>query len=141
MRTQIATLIMATSLVQLANGFFGTFMSLRVGIEDFEATVAGIVLSGYFAGFTAGAVHSERIIGRIGHIRAYAAFAGMVVAATTAMALRADAVVWLILRAVIGFDCAGLFVTTECWLNAKAKPSQRGRVFSLYMVGTFIALA
>ncbi|HEX7200620.1 MAG TPA: MFS transporter, partial [Dongiaceae bacterium] len=37
--------------------------------------------------------------------------------------------------------CAGIFVTTESWLSAKAPPAERGRVFSIYMVGTFIALA
>src|SRR5262249_16248056 len=48
---------------------------------------------------------------------------------------------WVILRAIIGFGCAGIFVTTESWLNAKAQPAERGRVFSIYMVGTFVALA
>ena len=47
----------------------------------------------------------------------------------------------LVLRAIIGFGCAGIFVTTESWLNAKAQPAERGRVFSIYMVGTFLALA
>ena len=56
MRAAIGTLIVATSIVQLANGFFGTFFSLRVAVEGFEATVAGLVLSSYFAGFTLGAV-------------------------------------------------------------------------------------
>ena len=87
MHAQIGTLIIATSGVQLANGFFGTFISLRVALEDFDATVAGLVLSSYFAGFTFGAVRCGRIIERIGHIRAYAAFAGVVVAATVAMPL------------------------------------------------------
>ena len=137
---QIGTLILATSLVQLANGFFGTFFSLRVTIEDFDATVAGLVLSAYFAGFTAGAFFCGRIIERFGHIRAYAAFAGVVVAATAAMSLLVTPLLWLVLRAVIGFGCAGLFVATESWLNAKAPPSERGRVFSIYMVGTFVAL-
>ena len=50
MWAQIGTLIMATSLIQLANGFFGTFISLRVAIEDFGATMSGLVLSSYFAG-------------------------------------------------------------------------------------------
>ena len=49
--------------------------------------MAGLVLSSYFAGFTLGAVRSDRIIARIGHIRAYAAFAGLVVAATVVMPL------------------------------------------------------
>ena len=42
MRAQVGTLIIATSCVQLANGFFGTFISLRVGLEGFEATMAGL---------------------------------------------------------------------------------------------------
>ena len=75
MRAQIETLILATSGVQLANGFFNTLISLRVVIEDFEATMAGLVPSSYFAGFTLAAVGCERIIERVGHIRAYAAFA------------------------------------------------------------------
>jgi MFS family permease len=138
---RIGTLIVATSVIQLANGFFGTFISLRVGIADFGAIMAGLVLSGYFAGFTLGALRCGRIIERIGHIRAYAAFAGLVVAATAAMPLLVDALPWLVLRAVVGFGCSGLFVTTESWLSAKARPSERGRVFSVYMVGTFLALA
>jgi MFS family permease len=132
MWAQIGTLIMATSLIQLANGFFGTFISLRVAIEDFGPTMSGIVLSSYFAGFTLGALRGERIIERVGHIRAYAAFAGLVVAATALMPLRVGPLPWLILRAAVGFGCAGLFVATESWLNAKAEPAQRGRVFSGY---------
>ncbi|MGA9014203.1 MAG: MFS transporter [Acetobacteraceae bacterium] len=141
MRTQIGMLVVATSAIQLANGFFGTFISLRVAIENFDATMAGLVLSSYFAGFTLGALRCGRIIERIGHIRAYAAFCGLVVAATAAMPLWAGPLAWLILRAVIGFGCSGIFVTTESWLNAKAQSSQRGLIFSVYMVGTFVALA
>jgi MFS family permease len=141
MRAQIGTLIIATSGVQLANGFFGTFFSLRVAREAFDATMAGLVLSSYFAGFTIGAMRSGHIIERIGHIRMYAACAGLVVAAAAAMPLLVGPLLWLVLRAVMGFGCAGLFITTESWLNAKAKPSERGRVFSFYMLGTFTALA
>jgi hypothetical protein len=35
---QIGTLIIATSGVQLANGFFNTLISFRVAVENFEAT-------------------------------------------------------------------------------------------------------
>jgi hypothetical protein len=87
MRTEIGTLIIATGIVQLGNGFFGTFFSLRVAGQDFAPAVAGPVLSSYFAGFTLSAMRSGPIIERIGHIRAYAAFGGMVAAATSAMPL------------------------------------------------------
>ena len=139
LRTQIGTLVIATSIIQLANGFFGTFVSLRVAIESFDAP--GLVLSAYFAGFTLGALRCGRIIERIGHIRAYAAFAGLTAAGTAAMPLLVGSLAWVVLRAIVGFGCAGIFVTTESWLSAKALPSERGRVFSIYMVGTFLALA
>ncbi len=141
LRAQIGILILATSIIQLANGFFGTFISLRVATEGFGPVISGLVLSSYFAGFTLGALRCERIIERVGHIRAYAALAGMVVAATAAMPLLVGPLPWFILRAVIGFGCSGLFITTESWLNAKAEPSERGRTFSIYMFGTFFALA
>jgi MFS family permease len=57
------------------------------------------------------------------------------------MPLLVGSLSWTVLRAIVGFGCAGIFVTTESWLNAKARPSERGRVFSIYMVGTFLALA
>ncbi len=139
MRTQIGELVIATSIIQLANGFFGTFVSLRVAIENLDA--AGLVLSAYFAGFTLGALRCGKLIERIGHIRAFAAFAGLVAAATAVMPLLVGSLAWVILRAMVGFGCAGIFVTTESWLSAKALPSERGRVFSIYMVGTFLALA
>ena len=138
-RAQIGTLVFATSLIQLANGFFGTLVSLRVAVEAFEAP--GLVLSAYFAGFTLGSLRCSRLIERIGHIRAYAAFAGLVAAATAVLPLLVGSLAWVVLRAMVGFGCAGIFVTTESWLSAKALPSDRGRVFSIYMVGTFLALA
>ena len=108
MRPQIGSLIIATSGVQLANGFFNTLISLRVAIESFEATMAGLVLSSYFAGFTSAALRCGPIIERVGHIRAYAAFAGMVVAATATMPLLLGPLSCLVLRAVVGFGCARL---------------------------------
>ena len=138
-RTQIGMLVVATSIVQLANGFFGTFISLRVAVEGFD--FPGLVLSAYFAGFTLGAMIGIKIIERVGHIRAYAAFAGLVAVAASLMPLLVGSPSWVILRAIVGFGCAGVFVATESWLTAKAEPSQRGKVFSIYMVGTFLALA
>ena len=141
MRAQIGALVLATSGVQLAVGFFGTFISLRVSLENFTATMSALVLSGYFAGYTVGAVYCARIIERVGHIRAYAAFAGLAIMATAVMPLAINALVWPLLRAVIGFGCAGLFITTDGWLNAKAEPTVRGRILSIFRVGIFIALA
>lgn len=141
MHAQIGALIFATSLVQLANGFFTTVISLRLATEDFGSAIEGLIMSAFFVGFTIGSVTCGRIIRRIGHIRGYAAFGAMVVVATEAMSLIGEPVLWAILRALVGFGCVGIFVATESWLNAKADAASRGRIFSSYMVGTFFALA
>jgi len=103
--------------------------------------MSALVLHGYFAGYTIGAVCSAQIIERVGHIRAYAALAGLAIMATAVMPLAINGPAWLLLRAVVGFGCAGLFITTDGWLNAKAAPNERGRVISIFRVGIFIALA
>ncbi len=141
MFVQIGVLIIATSLVQLAIGFFNTFLSLRLTAEHFGPGLNGLILSAYFAGFTVGAMLSGRLIRRIGHIRSYAAFAGMVVVATAIIPLLVQPLVWIVCRLIVGVGCVGLFITTESWLNAKTRAEQRGRVFSIYMFGTFVALA
>jgi len=113
-------LVVATSVVQLANGFFGTFISLRVAVEGLD--FPGLVLSAYFAGFTLGALIGIKVIERIGHIRAYAAFAGLVAASASLIPNAAPSRI-----TVLGDpprDCwfrkRGVFVATESWLTAKA---------------------
>ena len=137
----IGTIIFAISMVQLANGFFGTLVSLRVEIEDFGGTLDGLTLSAYFVGYTVGAVCCGRVIERVGHIRAFAAFAGLVAGATVLFPVAVAPLTWIPLRFCVGFGAVGLFITTESWLNVKAKPSERGKAFSFYMVATFAALA
>ncbi len=110
-RTQIGMPVIATNVIQLANGFFGTLISLRVEIENFEAP--SLVLSAFFGGFTLGALRCGRIIEGIEHIRAYAAFAGLVAAATAVMPLLVGSLACVVLRAIIGFGCAGIFVSTR----------------------------
>jgi len=141
MRAQIGTLILATSGVQLSVGFFGTFISLRVPLENFGETISALVLSGYYTGYTIGAVYCAKIIERVGYIRAYAALAGLAVVATAVMPLAISGTTWLVLRAVAGFGCAGLFIATDGWLSAKAAPTERGRVLSIFRIGIFVALA
>ena len=101
--------------------------------------MAGLVLSRYFAGFTLSALRCEWVIERIGHIRAYAGFAGLVVAATAMPLLMHRCFDWSY-GAVVGFGGTGQFTTTASWLNAEAAPAHRGWVFSIYMVGTFLTL-
>jgi len=141
MWASIGTLILAIAVFQLANGFLGSLVSLRVDAVGFAPEIVGVVLAGYFVGYTAGALRAPPIIRRIGHIRAFAAFAGAAAACVVVMPLLVDPWLWTAARMIIGFGCAGLFITVESWLNAKAEPASRGRVFAFYMVAFYAAMA
>lgn len=137
----VGSLILGISLIQLANGYIGTLIGIRLASEQVDPVVTGIVTAAYFAGYAAGAALCQRLIGRAGHIRAFAAFAALVAAAFLGHALYFGPILWAVLRALVGFGCAGLFVATESWLNAKATAATRGTVFAVYMVATYATFA
>jgi MFS family permease len=135
MRAQIGTLIIATSGVQLANGF------LAGGDREFRGDHGRSRPQQLFR-----RLHVGRVALRTDHRAGWAHPRLRRLRWDGGRGDRDDALLlgplsWLVLRAVVGFGCARLFITTESWLNAKAQPAERGRIFSIYMVGTFLALA
>jgi MFS family permease len=137
----VGALIVSISLVQLANGYIGSLVGIRLAAARVDPVVTGLVTSAYFAGYAAGALLCDRLIRRAGHIRAFAVFAGLVAASLLGHPLRFNPALWTVLRALTGFGCAGLFVVTESWLNSKAPPAARGQVFAIYMVATYTTFA
>jgi MFS family permease len=132
------SLILAISLVQLVNGYMGTLVGIRVASAGAGALATGIVTSAFFFGYAIGSVLCKAIIQRTGHIRAFAAFAAIVAIGILGLAIYFGPVHWTIFRLMMGFGGAGLFVTTESWLSAKSSAATRGKVFSIYMVATYL---
>jgi MFS family permease len=132
------SLILGISLVQLVNGYMGTLVGLRVAAAEADALQTGIVTSAFFFGYAIGSVLCRGIIQHSGHIRAFAAFAATVAIGILGLALYFHPALWTIFRLMMGFGCAGLFVATESWLNVKSTPATRGKVFSVYMVATYL---
>ena len=133
------SIILGISLVQLVNGYMGTLVGVRVASAGIDPLAIGIVTSAFFFGYAIGSVLCKHVIQRSGHIRAFASFAAMVAIGVLGLSLYFDPVSWAILRLMTGFGCAGLFVTTESWLAVKSTAATRGKVFSIYMVVTYLA--
>src|SRR5262249_29216656 len=121
--------------------YIGTLIGIRLAAAHVEPVAVGIVTSAYFAGYAAGAILCNRLINRVGHIRAFASFAGLVTAAFVGHPLFFNPILCTLLRAFVGFGSAGLFVATESWLNARATAATRGTVFAIYMVATYATFA
>src|SRR3546814_432250 len=135
----ISMLLFGVVLLLLGNGLLGTLLGLRLAAQDTPEVVTGLVMSAYLAGLVGGSLLTNRVIGAVGHIRTFAAFAAIFSAAVLAHGFFPSAAAWGALRLVEGFCMAGLFMCTESWLNARASNETRGQVLSLYMIAVYLA--
>ncbi len=140
MYRSLFALLSSYGILLIANGAFGTLISLRTKTEAFPDTVIGIVLSGYFAGLLLSSFYAVRVVAYIGHIRAFATFASIASTVALAHLLWVDPVFWGILRVVSGFCMGGMIVVTEGWVNERATNANRGSILSLYMITTYACI-
>lgn len=134
------SLLMATSILLMGNGLFGTLLPLRAEYEGFATSTIGIISSIYFLGFLIGCVLGPHIVFRAGHIRSFAALAGLASIVPLIHVLTDNGVVWGLMRALHGFCFAGLYMVIESWLNERATNETRGRLFSIYLIVNFSSI-
>ncbi len=136
----LAALLFSTFMLLLGSGLLGTLLSLRMGITGLADPLIGLIMGGFYAGMILGGFVCYRIIQRVGHIRAFAAFAALSCALIMLHGLVFSTWFWLLLRLINGMTMMGMFIVIESWLNERAEPQMRGRVFSFYMVISFLGL-
>lgn len=136
----VAALMLGAALLNTGNGAFSTFLAVRMSIEGFPTEVTGLVMSAYFLGLGLGTRLCDRIINRVGHIRAFGAFAAVVSAVVLLAGFFVSPYVWGAMRAMLGFCFAGLFMIVESWLNTRATVATRGQLFSMYMMISYLTL-
>ena len=118
----------------VGNGLLTTLVPLRAAIEHFSSTQIGFIGASYFAGMLAGTWLAPLIVRRIGHVRAFAAYAALVAIASISFALTDQLWLWMLLRAANGFALGGLYGIVESWIIARAGSTQRGRALGLYNI-------
>ena len=128
----VTALLLATAILMLGAGLQGVLLPLRAQIDGFTDVHIGIIGSAYFLGQLGGCLFAPNIIGRVGHIRAFAAFSA--IASTTPLihAMSADAIVWFVLRLINGAAFAGVLLVIESWLAAASEHETRGSVLGAY---------
>src|SRR5688572_21946303 len=135
----VFSLLLGAGMMALGVGLLGLLLPIRMSLEDVPPQIAGYVMSAYHAGFVAGSFMAQRIIGRVGHIRAFAAFAAILTGAVMVHALIFNVPVWGLMRVAVGFCMAGLYAVIESWLNVRSPNELRGRVLSMYTLTIYIS--
>jgi MFS family permease len=136
----IVALLLGTSFLLGGSGLFGLLIPLRGQAEGFSTAALGLLGTGWASGFIAGCFIGPRLVRRVGHVRAFAAFAatGAIVALLNGMWV--DETFWIVLRVFTGFTMAGAFMVIESWLNERSTNETRGRIFGFYMMVTYASI-
>jgi len=128
-------------ILMIAHGLQGNLLGVRSVVEEFNIIATGAMMSGYFVGYFAGANLVPTLVGKVGHIRVFAAFASMASLSILIHAVFVDPIVWTCARFLTGFSIIGTYIVVESWLNDRANNRTRGQVLSVYMFVTFFGMA
>ncbi len=137
----VSLLILSIGLMMTGYGMFSTFISLRMEIEGFSRQVIGYQTSAFYFGLIIGSIACSKLINQVGHIRAFAVFCGASASAILMFPFFKFIGVWILLRGVLGFCLAGMYMVVESWLNSRTSKSNRGAVLSIYMMTNNFAFA
>ena len=129
-----------TLLMLLGSGLLTTYISLRLAGEHVSGTLIGSITAANYLGLVIGGKVGHNLIARVGHIRAYVSCAGIITASVVGHGLSDYIPLWIVLRLIIGLCMMCQYMVLESWLNDRAESSQRGAIFGLYMVATYLGL-
>ncbi|MEM6619696.1 MAG: MFS transporter [Pseudomonadota bacterium] len=129
-----AALFLSIAFLQLSSGAMGSLDALSGLAEDFSQTQIGLLGSAHFLGFFIGCWWVPRLMGAIGHSRAFAVFSAFGAIGAIAHPMLIDPWAWALMRVMTGLCVAGCFTVVESWLQSKLTNANRGRVMGFYRV-------
>ncbi len=134
MLLSFASLFLSVALLQLSSGGVGPLDALT-GLEaGFSKAEVGFLGSAHFFGFFIGCWWAPRLMGSVGHSRAYATFTAMGAIGLAAHMVVADPYFWALFRVASGICVAGCYTVIEAWLQAKVTNETRGRAMGSYRI-------
>ena len=127
-------LFFGVAMIMLANGLQGSLIGVRASIEGYSAASAGIILTGYYAGFLSGALLIPRRIKSVGHVRMFAALASIASISILLHSIHVSFFGWFLMRFISGMCFVGMYTVAESWINDLSENNNRGKALSIYMM-------
>ncbi|WP_203141942.1 MFS transporter [Marinobacter mangrovi] len=141
MVASLSALILSTMLLVSGNAFLMTLLGIRLGLESIDPATIGRVLACYSIGFVIGTLTVNRVIERVGHIRAFAVFSALTAVMALLYPVALSMTFWAFLRVLSGFSMAGVLLVVESWFSSRATNSNRGTLFAVYQIVFFVSVA
>ncbi|MGL4600708.1 MAG: MFS transporter [Plesiomonas sp.] len=127
-------LLIGVFLNTVALSELNTLVPLWLSKADISTWQIGIVTSAYYVGTLVGSLLAGRCVIAWGYIRSYQLFCLLFILFCAGLWLPEQIITWSLVRFLIGFACAGIWVSIESWLLTLGKPNQRAQLLAVYMV-------
>ena len=137
----LVSLLLASFLLVFGNGVAGLLLPARALAEGWGPDMVALMGASYALFFTLACVLVPSLVGRVGHIRAFAALGTLTIASMLLHAMEPTAWFWVLVRGMAGFSVAGAYMIIESWMNEATTNENRGLAFSLYMAVSMGGLA
>ncbi|WP_342076313.1 MFS transporter [Yoonia sp. SS1-5] len=134
MLISFAALFVSVTLLQLSSGGVGPLDALTGLNAGFSPAEVGFLGSAHFFGFFIGCWWAPRLMGSVGHSRAFATFTAMGAIGLAAHVIIQDPLLWALFRVASGICIAGCYTVIEAWLQAKVTNETRGRAMGSYRI-------
>ncbi|MDG1437171.1 MAG: MFS transporter [Rickettsiaceae bacterium] len=126
-------------LLVVSNSFFLTFITVRLNTLGANVEVLGFIHSAFYGGILVGALKSEVLINRVGHIRAFACASSIFSVCILLQAIYQTPYIWILFRFFAGFATAASYVIIESWLLSQSTKAKKGKILSIYMISLYSA--
>lgn len=127
-----AALFGSVFLLQLGSGGIAPLDALAGLAAGFSSADVGLLGSAHFLGFLLGCWWAPRLMGEIGHSRAFAVYTALGTVGILGHTLIEGPLPWAVLRVMSGACIAGCYTIIESWLQAKVTNRTRGRAVGAY---------
>ncbi|AHD10391.1 MFS transporter [Phaeobacter gallaeciensis] len=134
MMISFAALFLSVILLQLSTGGVGPLDALSGITLGFDKEQIGFLGSAHFVGFFLGCWWVPRLMGNVGHSRAFAVCTALGAMGLIGHTLTEDPLAWAAMRIASGLCVAGCYTVIESWLNAKVTNETRGRAMGSYRI-------
>ncbi|MBF0391005.1 MAG: MFS transporter [Desulfamplus sp.] len=131
-------LLFSTFALSIGSALQNTLLSVKLRYAGNPEYMVGIVMSGYNLGMIMGFFICQKLVQRVGHVRAFTAFSAIASSIAIAHGLYQTPLFWFLLRFISGICIASLYMVVESWLNEMVEHNIRGRILSIYMVIVYL---
>lgn len=137
----LSSLFIAILFINIGYGMLMSFIGVYLKDLSVSSTMIGIINASFFIGAALSSLVSSNLISKVGHIRSFAAFSGILIGSFLLHSLIFNEYLWIILRVLSGFSYFSLLMILESWLNEKSDEKSRGTILSIYTIFFYLANA